>query len=218
MAIEVKDIMGRVAIAVMKDAPLTEIAEAMKRFAVSAVTVIDADRRPVGVVFEDDLLLTEADTVRPGVPMSEPVRQRQDHQKPADTMAAQLMTSPAITVTPGTCVRDAALLMHATRIKQIPVINVVTGRIMGTLHQRDVLRAVTRPAEELDADIGAVLPSPETFTIEIDQGVVRISGAVEWRSQAVALTEKIRMIEGVVDVRSDVTFDKDDLLTVPPGM
>ncbi|MFI7644170.1 CBS domain-containing protein [Nonomuraea sp. NPDC049400] len=218
MSIEVKDIMGRVAIAVLKDASFAEIVEAMKRFGVGAVTVIDADRRPVGVVSEDDLLLKETDTARYSVPIFESRRRRLEHQKAAGVTAAQLMTSPAITITPGTPVRDAARLMHAKRIKQLPVIDVVSGRIIGTLHRHDVLRVFTRPAEEVDADIRAVLPNPEAFTIEIDQGVVRISGRVEWKSQAVALTERIRVIEGVVDVKSAVTFDKDDLLIVPSGM
>ncbi|MEV0830452.1 CBS domain-containing protein [Nonomuraea rubra] len=48
MPIEVKDVMGRVAIAVPADASFADIVAAMKRFAVGAVTVIDADRRPMG--------------------------------------------------------------------------------------------------------------------------------------------------------------------------
>ncbi|MEV0236257.1 CBS domain-containing protein [Nonomuraea sp. NPDC050786] len=217
MPIEVKDIMGRVAIAVLKDASFVEIMEAMERFAVGAVTVIDADRRPVGVVSEDDLLLKEADPVRHSVSMYESGRQRQEHEKAAGVTAAQLMTSPAITVTPDTFVREAARLMHAERIKQLPVVDAVTGRIVGTLHQRDVLRVFSRPVDELEADVRAVLPDPEAFTVEIDQGVVTVSGAVEWRSQAIALAERVRAVEGVVDVRSVVTFDKDDLLSARSG-
>ncbi|MBB5782607.1 BON domain-containing protein [Nonomuraea jabiensis] len=93
-----------------------------------------------------------------------------------------------------------------------------TGRIVGTLHQRDVLRVFIRPAEELAADIRAVLRDPAAFTVGIHQGVVTIGGVVEWKSQALALMEQLRLIEGVVDVRSEVTFDKDDLLIVPSGM
>ncbi|MFI9847031.1 CBS domain-containing protein [Nonomuraea sp. NPDC051941] len=218
MSLEVKDIMGRVAIAVLEEASFAEIVEAMERFALGAVTVIDAERRPVGVVSEDDLLLKEADTVRHSVSSLESREQRQEHRKAAGVTAAQLMTSPAITVTPGTSVRDAARLMHAKRVKQLPVVDMNTGRIVGTLHQRDVLRVFIRPVEELAADIRAVLPDPAAFTVGIHQGVVTISGVVEWKSQALALTEQIRLIEGVVDVRSEVAFDKDDLLIMPSGM
>ncbi|MET7332296.1 CBS domain-containing protein [Nonomuraea sp. NPDC005650] len=218
MPIEVKNVMGRVAIAVREDASFSEIVDAMQRFAVGAVTVIDADRRPVGVVSEDDLLLKEADTAGHSVSIFEPRKRKREHEKAAGVKAAQLMTTPAITVTPGTSVREAAQLMHAKRIKQLPVIDAVTGRIIGTLHQRDVLRVFTRPPEALERDIRAVLPHPERFTIKIEQGVVTISGVVERKSEAIALTERIRVVEGVVDVRFAVAFEKDDLLIVPSGM
>lgn len=216
MSIEVKDVMGRVAIAVLEEASFADIVAAMKRYAVGAVTVIDADRRPVGVVSEDDLLLKETDQVRHPVSILESRRRRQEHRKAVAVTAARLMTSPAITVTPGMSVREAALLMHIKRIKQLPVIDPVTGRIVGTLHQRDVLRVFTRPAAELEAEIRAVLPHSEAFSIEIDAGVARISGRVEWKSQAITLVEAVRAVEGIVDVVDEVAWNNEDLLIVPP--
>ncbi|MFI7149699.1 CBS domain-containing protein [Nonomuraea sp. NPDC050022] len=216
MSIQVKDVMGRVAIAVLEEASFAEIVAAMKRFAVGAVTVIDADRRPVGVVSEDDLLLKEADPVRHSVSMFESRRRRSEHEKAAAVTAAELMTFPAITVTPGTAVRDAARLMHDKRLKQLPVIDPVTGRIVGTLHQRDVLRVFTRPAADLEADVRAVLPDTGAFSVEVDNGVVTVGGRVRHRSQAIAVTEAVRKVEGVVDVVCEVSFEKEDLLIVPP--
>ncbi|MEO3798184.1 CBS domain-containing protein [Nonomuraea sp. B10E15] len=216
MSIEVREIMGRVAIAVLADASFAEIVAAMKRFAVGAVTVIDADRRPMGVVSEDDLLLKEIEPVRHGMSMFESRHRRREHERATGATASQLMTSPAITVTPDTSVRDAARLMHAKHIKQLPVIDVVTGRIIGTLHQRDVLRVFTRPAAELEADIRAALPAGGPFTIGIDAGVVKVGGRVRSRSQAIALTEAVRNVEGVVDVLCEVVPDNDDLMAVPP--
>ncbi|TMS00357.1 CBS domain-containing protein [Nonomuraea basaltis] len=218
MSIEVKDVMGRVAIAVLENASFADIVAAMKRYAVGAVTVIDVDRRPVGVVSEDDLLLKESNPVRHSVSMFESARRRREHQKAAGVTAAQLMTSPAITVTPGTPVRDAARLMHGKRIKQLPVIDPVTGRVTGTLHQRDVLRVFARPAAELEAEVRALLPDPEAFTVEIDRGIVKISGRVQRRSQAIALMEAVRAVEGVVDVEGEVACDRDDIIIVPPLM
>jgi CBS domain-containing protein len=59
VATQVKDVMGKVAIAALTDASFADLVETMRRFKVGAVTVIDADRRPVGVVSEDGLLLKE---------------------------------------------------------------------------------------------------------------------------------------------------------------
>ncbi|MEV1249412.1 CBS domain-containing protein [Nonomuraea sp. NPDC050022] len=216
MPIEVKDVMGRVAIAVLEDASFADIVAAMNRYAVRAVTVVDADRRPVGVVSEDDLLLKEIDPVRHSVTMFKSRRQRRERDKAAGVRADQLMTSPAITVTPGTSVRDAARLMHTERIKQLPVIDVVTGRIIGTLHQHDVLRVFTRPVAELETDIRAVLPEHGAFSIEIDNGVVKLGGHVQWRSQAIDAMEAVRAVEGVVDVVCEMASGKDDLVVVPP--
>lgn len=217
MTIHVRDVMGRVAIAVLEDASFSDIIGAMKRYAVGAVTVIDADRRPVGVVSEDDLLLKEIDPVRHSVSIFEGPRQRLEHQKAAGVRARQLMTSPAVTVTPGMTVRDAARVMHDRRIKQVPVIDPVTGRIAGTLHQRDVLRVFTRPAADVEADVRARLPEGD-FTVRVEQGVVTISGRVRWTSEAVALVAAVRAVEGVVDVVSELEHDRGDLMVVPPLM
>ncbi|HLU73950.1 MAG TPA: CBS domain-containing protein [Nonomuraea sp.] len=216
MAIHVGDVMGRVAIAVLQDASFSDIVAAMKRYAVGAVTVIDAGRRPIGVVSEDDLLLKEIDPVRHSVSMFESSRQRLEHGKAAAVRARDLMTSPAVTVTPGTTVRDAARLMHSRRIKQLPVVDPVTGRIAGTLHQRDVLRVFTRPAADVEADVRAVLPPGRAFTVRVDQGVVTLGGTVRRESEAVALTEAARAVEGVVDVVCELVPDKRDLTAAPP--
>ncbi|NUW44224.1 CBS domain-containing protein [Nonomuraea rhodomycinica] len=216
MALEVKDVMGRVAIAVLEDASFSEIIGAMRRFAVGAVTVIDAERRPVGVVSEDDLLLKESDPVGHSVSMFESHRRHEEHHKAAGVTAGQLMTSPAITVTPDTPLREAARLMRDKRVKQLPVIDPVSGRIAGTLHQQDVLRVFTRPAADLLADIQARIPDLAAYAIEIDKGVVTIRGKCRRRSQAIALEQTIRGIEGVVDVVSELDHEEEDLLVVPP--
>ena len=62
MALQVKDVMGTVAIAVRPEATFTELVETMRRFKVGAVAVIDVEGHPIGVVSEDDLLLKETDT------------------------------------------------------------------------------------------------------------------------------------------------------------
>ncbi|WP_214321717.1 CBS domain-containing protein [Nonomuraea sediminis] len=214
MAIEVKDVMGRVAIAVHEDASFGDIVAAMKRYAVGAVTVIDLERRPIGVVSEDDLLHKETDTVRHSVSMFESRRQRTEHVKAQAVTASELMTSPPVTVTPTTPVRDAARIMLDKRIKQLPVVEPITGQIVGTLHQTDVLRVFTRPLEELAADIRALLPKGVSFYVY--DGVVTLSGRVARTSEGTALIEAVRQVEGVVDVSSELVHDSDDLLIVPP--
>ncbi|GII03291.1 CBS domain-containing protein [Planobispora takensis] len=220
MSLQVRDVMGRVAIAVRKEAPFAEIVTAMRRFAVGAVTVIDADRHPVGIVSGDDLLLKETGPVRHGTTLFEGSREREERGKAAGLTAAQLMTHPAITVTPGTPVREAARLMHDKKIRQLPVIDPVTGRMTGTVHQQDLLKVFARAAGELLAEVAQVVREevgldPASLSVGLDAGIVTIGGHVARRSQSVHLVQAVRMVEGVVDAVSEVTYDRDDIVTPP---
>ncbi|WP_229811674.1 CBS domain-containing protein [Streptosporangium pseudovulgare] len=220
MTMQVKDIMGKVAIAVRQDAPFAELVATMQRFKVGAVTVIDADRRPVGVVADDDLLLKETTGNRYGAALFEGREQRRERRKAAGTIAAAIMTSPAITVTIGTPVRDAARLMHTARIKQLPVIDPVTGRMVGTVHQRDLLKVFLRPPQDVRREVEDVLAGlgvpVEDVTVEVEAGVVTLTGQVPRSSQVAAASAAVHEVDGVVDVRGDLTYQTDDLLLVPP--
>jgi len=146
---QVKDVMGHVAIAVVADASFADIVAALRRFKVGAVAVVDGERRVLGVVSEDDLLLREVEAGRQdGAPYLGPRRRRDEHRKATGTTAYELMTSPAITVTRETSVREAATLMHDHRIKQLPVVNPENGRIVGTVHQSDLLKVLTEDEDD----------------------------------------------------------------------
>lgn len=202
MTVRVKDVMGLVAIAVRPEATFAELVATMRRFKVGAVAVIDAESRPVGVVSEADLLLKEIGA--------------QDG-KAGGTTAGQLMSRPAVTVTRQTPVREAARLMHANRIKQLPVIDVASGKIAGTVHQADLLKVFTRPAADIltemadaVADLGL---NTGGLTITVEGSVVRVEGRLARRSQIAALVEAGRRIEGVVEVEADLAYDRDDVMS-----
>lgn len=217
MATKVKDVMGKVAIAVRMDASFADLVNTMQRFKVGAVTVIDADRRPVGVVSEDDVLLKEID-LSGGAFNGH--RRREEQRKAGGTTAGEIMTRPAITVTAGTPVRDAARLMHRNRIKQLPVIDSMTGRIVGTVHQGDLLRVFTRPGDEIQAEIEEIAQELDVdmteVTMTISGGVVTIRGRVGHRSKVRPFLHSLRYVEGVVEVDADLSFAVDDLLIAPP--
>ena len=138
----VRDVMGHVAIAVMANATFGDIVAALRRFKVGAVAVVDGERRVLGVVSEHDLLLRAAETARQGGAANDGDGRPYDRSRVAGATALELMTSPAITVTRETPVAEAAALMHRHRIKQLPVINPETGRIVGTVHQSDLLKVL----------------------------------------------------------------------------
>jgi CBS domain-containing protein len=156
VALQLKDVMGVVAIAVRPQATFDELVETMRRFKVGAVAVIDAEGRPVGVVSEDDLRLEEPGISR-GASILPSRRRHQEHEKAAGLTAREIMISPAPMVTRQTSVLEAARLMHVNRVKQLPVVDAVSGKIAGTVHQTDLLRIFARQVCDIRADSAPVI-------------------------------------------------------------
>lgn len=161
MTMRVKEVMGHAVVAVTEDSPFADIVATMERFQVGAVAVIDADRRVLGMVSGDDLLLREAVGGGRRWPWRLPGFRRHHHprrrahdrvvrrghrrvhrrdRKVTGATAGEIMTTPAITVTPGTSVREAATLMHDHHVRQLPVIDPMTGRVAGMVRRSDLLK------------------------------------------------------------------------------
>jgi CBS domain-containing protein len=217
---KVKDVMGATAVAVRPEASFTEMVDAMRRFKVGALTVIDADDHPIGVVADDDLLLRETDSRERSISVFDSYKRRQEHRKAAGGTAREVMTTPAITITKDTTVQDAARLMHRYRIKQLPVVDAATGRITGCVHQSDLLKVFTRPIEEIEREVTEICDrlyiNPEKMTVGIEAGVVTLTGQVGFRSQIARLVAAVRGIDGVLDVENALSYRSDDLAPIPP--
>ncbi|RCG26226.1 CBS domain-containing protein [Sphaerisporangium album] len=218
MVMRVGDVMGRVAIAVRPETSFADLVATMRRFKVGAVAVIDADRRPVGMVSAHDLLLKEIE--EPGHRrVFEGRARRAERAKAAGGTAGQLMTTPPITVTGRTTVREAARIMHDHHVRQLPVVG-EDGKIVGTVHQSDLLKVFARPPEEVRADVEAALAragvDPRALTAAIEPGLVSLRGMVPRRSQIAAVVDGVRAVDGVIEVDDRLSYETDDLVTVPP--
>src|SRR6516164_7358723 len=97
----VEEVMTRDVVAVPPSAGYKEIAELLHRQRISAVPVIDEDGRPLGVVSEGDLLPKEAEFAAAHrgawVDARHPVP---DLRRVEAVTAAELMSSPVVTITP----------------------------------------------------------------------------------------------------------------------
>src|SRR5690242_11408029 len=118
----VKDVMTTHVVAVKKTASFKEMIVRMRKSRVSAFPVIDDEGRVIGVVSQADMLNKEADLASGPGPLSGILRFR-DHEKALGVTAAELMTSPPMTVGPDTPLADAARLMRDRRVKRLPVVN-----------------------------------------------------------------------------------------------
>ena len=129
MRSKVKDVMTTPVVTVRENASFREMVTKMRDSLVSAFPVVDNWGKIIGVVSEADMLNMEADQASPGTFAS--LLAFRDHEKAAGVTAADLMTSPAVTIGPDEPVADAARLMRDRRIKRLPVTN-ATGTLSGS--------------------------------------------------------------------------------------
>ncbi|MEV4456104.1 CBS domain-containing protein [Microbispora sp. NPDC049633] len=211
MPMTVRDVMNRFVVAVEATASFSDVVTAMCRFHVGAVPVVDGDRRVIGMVSDDDLLLKDLDR-RPGDLFIEGPSRRRERRKARGRTVSEIMTSPVITVTEDTPLRRAAWLMHCNRIKELPVVDGQSGRITGLVKQSDLIRAFCRPGEDIRDDVlEVVVRYSRQCAVRVEDGIVHLDGGVERRSQLRALIDEVWRVDGVVDVESSMTYETDDV-------
>jgi CBS-domain-containing membrane protein len=96
----VSDVMTLTVVAVRRDAPFKEIVRIMEQWKVSALPVLEGERRVVGVVSEADLLAKEA--------FRDSASGSNGLVKARAVTAKELMSAPAITVHAGATLAQAA--------------------------------------------------------------------------------------------------------------
>ncbi|MFJ6405479.1 CBS domain-containing protein [Streptomyces hydrogenans] len=209
-AFTVADVMTRKVVAVRPDTSFKEIVAAMERWKVTALPVLEGEGRVVGVVSEADLLLKEEFHDR-RLGMIERLRRRDATAKAASDRAAELMTTPAVTVPPGASLSRAARLMAVRRVRRLPVVD-ADGTIRGVVSRSDLLKVFLRPDEELADEVrrevvGHLFPlSRDRVEVHVEAGVVTLTGDVR-DSTLIPLAERLaRAVEGVVDVRCGLTL------------
>jgi len=210
MKTSVKEIMTTQVVAVKLGASFKEMAAALRGNRVSAFPVIDDDGKVIGVVSEADMLARKVlNADHAGTFTAVPHRREQDN---ADGLTARdLMTHPAITVTPDDSVEQAARLMYTLQVKRLPVID-HRGALVGIISRADVLAVYDRPDEEIREEIiGDVIvdgfgQDPEVFTVSVQAGVVTLEGSPQSVTLGHDLVRKVRHVQGVVAVRDRLSY------------
>lgn len=205
----VADVMTKKVVAVRPGADFKEIVAAMERWKVTAVPVVEGEGRVVGVVSEADLLLKEEfHDHRPG--LLEQMRRLNATAKAGSRRAEDLMTSPAVTVTAEAPLPQAARLMAAHHVKRLPVVD-ENGTVQGIVSRADLLKVFLRSDDDLAAEVRhevveRLFPlSHRQIDVHVDAGVVTLSGEVRDRALTPLAARLARAVEGVVDVRCELT-------------
>ncbi|MCX5129343.1 CBS domain-containing protein [Streptomyces sp. NBC_00347] len=186
----VADLMTHSAVTVRRPTAFKEIARLLKEFDITAMPVIDETGHVVGVVSEADLL----------------------RRRPAGgaATAEELMTSPAVTARPEWSVVRAARVMQRHRVKRLPVVD-EEGRVVGILSRSDLIQLFLRHdhaiQEEILEDVltRTLHLAPSAITVEVDDGLVTLSGTVPQSGLLPVVVRLCQSVDGVVDVDNRLT-------------
>lgn len=145
---QITELMYRDVPAVSPDASLEAVLQALERTRRRRAVVIDADRQVMGIITDGDLLRRSESAAHPGIVArlrglvtgERPSTTRT--LLPADVTAADLMSSPALTITPDKPLADALRLMLSHEIKRLPVVD-ENGRLLGLLGRASLLRSLS---------------------------------------------------------------------------
>jgi CBS domain-containing protein len=212
----VGDVMTTNVVTVDRITKYKEIAALLTRHHISAVPVLTMGRHVAGVVSEADLLKLEdkhAREVRAAGRAGHrhwPGTRRDAHW---GTTAAEMMTSPAISVKPDATIAGAARLMNAHHVKRLPVVD-GDGKLIGIVSRRDLLTVFLRPDAVIASEVRQLLAEilftdPEHIAVHVRGGVVTLDAGPGLETDPDLVPVAIRLvwdIDGVVDVVSKLSM------------
>jgi CBS-domain-containing membrane protein len=195
---KVSEIMSRPVVTVSARAGIKAAATLMAEHGVSALPVVDAKDRLVGIVSEADLLSIETrpDPRTQATPLAPTAGS-------SPKTVAEVMTREVLTVSTGSEVSQAARMMLDAGIKRVPVVR--GRRVVGILSRRDLVKVIARRDEDIEGEIelrfrelgldGIGRPS---VSVAAGIATIRIDPETSGRrlAESVALT-----VPGVLEVR-----------------
>lgn len=212
-----RDVMTPNVVKVAPEASVPEIARLLLERRISAVAVVDRDRRAVGIVSEGDLIRRpELGTDKPGPRwlrlLVSPEADTRDFIKTHGLRARDVMTSPVVSVTPEAPLAAIVRIMGKHGIKRVLVLDgarlagiVTRTDLLRALHAREALTTQGVPVDDraLRDRILATLAAEHwadgaVFNVHVADGHVELWGAVrsEEERRAIHLA-----VEGVAGVR-----------------
>src|SRR5260221_1967737 len=151
---QVREVMTKSPVCCPPDMPLRDVARLMLDFDCGEVSVVDRERRPIGVLTDRGIAC----------------RAVAGDQDVVDLSAEDCMTSRVVTVTPDTAIEDCCRTMESHKIRRVPVVD-EGGSCCGIVSQADValrladghpahlIRVLSRPA---------AVPAQPAAVMEVD--------------------------------------------------
>lgn len=213
--LRVEDVMTREVITSTPATPFKTLARSLSENRISALPVVDSEGRVVGVVSEADLLLKEGRADLEPARLFESRSRRLERAKAHGITAAEVMTTPALTVAPKTPVAEAARLMRERRVKRLPVVD-GGGHLAGIVSRGDLVRVFLRADADIKRAVARDLAQrvlwldTRELDVEVVEGMVTLNGRLDRRSDGEILSGMASEVDGVVAVVNNLSYDWDD--------
>lgn len=229
-----KDVMTTKVVAVGAEMPVNAIAALLLERHISAVPVIDEDRRILGIVSEGDLMRRGEAARRASwwlATFGEAEEVAREFVKTHGQRAKDVMTRTVMTVTEDTPIAAIAGLLEQRGIKRVPVVR--DDRLVGIVSRADLLRGLAvrgiKPMVPEAQEDGAIRdqllavlegePWADTtlLSIVVEQGVVHLWGLVRSESERHALHVAAEGIPGARGIQDHLRpWGEVALSTSPP--
>jgi CBS domain-containing protein len=204
----VSDVMTRDLVTVDSTTPFKDLVDLMVRNEISALPVVDSVGNLLGLVSEADLLCKEqhADDGPDVAPPRLATRRARDHwRKAAGLTAVDVMTSPVLSVPSNSSLSEVAQHLAGAGVRRLCVVD--EGRLVGVVARRDLLRPYQRSDEDIQAQVdsevlGAVHAKRTMARATVTEGVVMLTGRLEYQGDVSIAVRLIRAIPGVIAVRN----------------
>ncbi|MEV7098593.1 CBS domain-containing protein [Amycolatopsis sp. NPDC051045] len=197
---QARDIMSSPVVSVTPDMTVKYAANLLSAHGFTALPVLDADGRLIGVV-------TEADLVRDRFPRDARYRPGDDAAPddspttPAGTVGG-VMSTPAVGMGAGTDVVDLVRVLLEDRIRSMPIVD--GAHVVGVVTRRDLVRALARDDEVISADVRhqlAIYGGPRRWTVEVHDGAVEVVDEFDDETDRHVATVLAQAVPGVTAVR-----------------
>lgn len=219
----IRELMTTDVLTVGPDTSLKEAARRMLEAGISGLPVTEADGKLVGIITEADFVASEADRRvehRAGLlRFFTGQHDLPDHE----LKVGDVMTTELIVIDPDEDHADAARLMEKEHVKRLPVVE--GDKLVGLISRTDMLRAFTRPDQEIIAEVNdhvmrkVLWIDPRRVNVESVDGNVVLRGTLETRTDANLLVELTKRLDGVASVSDHLDWDVDNTkteMTSPP--
>jgi len=146
--LRVQDVMTPDPQTVTPETPASEVVRLLLSGGFHGIPVVDAGRRPIGIITQGDLIRKAGMPLRLGLLQDLEQHHFDDLLATLESRpAAQVMSRPVVTVAENAPLAAAVNQMLEKSLKRLPVVN-GEGRLTGMLSRLDVFRIITREATD----------------------------------------------------------------------